>query len=355
MPRNLSPQVMFEQWARHATPKYHFNGHSPQDFAEWKASALPQVLATLGTFPASVPLNPELEAEWEHDGLIKQRWIIDVQEFMSATVLVNRRSDLHEGDKRPAICCWHGHGCEGKDAVMGTFDDYSPDRPEKYDAAYGHRLAKEGFVTYALDWIAGGERGDANWPHFQPDRKGRDLCNIYYLHATMLGTTSIAINTMHGMRATDFICTLPFVDAGAIGVMGASGGGTMTLWTALCDERIKAAEIIVYSGLWADFGFHDSNYCGMQVAPGLYTLVDLPDAQGLIAPRPLLIDIGTYDTCFHINTSMPCFKQVQKIYQAAGVPELLELDLYVGEHGWRGNKSVPFFTRHLRSNTPSHQ
>jgi len=345
--RNLSPQYMFEQWARNTTPKYHFTGSTPEDFAAWKAAALPEVLATLGRFPDRVPLNPELEAEWEHDGLIKQRWIIDVQEYMAAVVLVNRPKNLPDGEKRPAICCWHGHGGPGKDDVMGTRDDRTPERPDKYDWGYGHKMAKEGFVTFAIDWIAGGERGDANWPHFRPDRQGRDLCNLYYLHATMLGTTSIAINTLHGMAATDFVCTLPFVDAENLGVMGASGGGTMTLWTALCDERIKASEIIVYSGLWPDFGFRDTNYCGMQVAPGLYALVDLPDAQGLIAPRPLLVDIGTYDTCFHISTSMPCFRHVEKIYQAAGIPDRLELDLYVGEHGWGANKSLAFFNKYL--------
>lgn len=347
-PRNMSPQRMFEQWAFSHTPKFHFTGNSPDDFSAWKEAALPAVLATLGAFPAGVPLNPELEAEWEHDGLLKQRWLIDVQEYISASVLVNRPVDLCHGEKRPAICCWHGHGSQGKDAAMGTYDDYSPERPDKYDLYYGHRMAKAGFVTYAIDWMAGGERGDANWPHFRPDRQGRDLCNLYYLHATMLGTTTIAINTMHGMRATDFICSLPFVDAERLGVMGASGGGTMTLWTALCDERMKAAEIIVYSGLWAEFGIRDTNYCGMQVAPGLFTLVDLPDAQGLIAPRPLLIDIGTYDTCFHINTSMACYRQLERIYRAAGVSDRLELDLYAGEHGWRGNKSEAFFSKYLQ-------
>ena len=71
-------------------------------------------------------------------------------------------------------------------------------------------------------------------------------------------------------------------EAGARGaVMGLSGGGTMTLWMALGDERFRAAEIICYSDLWAAFGIRDINYCGMQVAPGLFKLVDLPDLQGL--------------------------------------------------------------------------
>lgn len=53
----------------------------------------------------------------------------------------------------------------------------------------------------------------------------------------------------------------------------------MTLWMSLCDERFKATEIICYSDLWAHFGIRDINYCGMQVTPGLYKLVDLPELQ----------------------------------------------------------------------------
>jgi len=336
---------MFEQWALQQTPKYHFTGSTPADFAAWKAAALPQVLATIGDYPERVPLNPELEAEWEHDGLRKQRWVIDVQPFMSAGLLINTPLDLPEGEKLPAILCWQGHGPEGKEYVMGNFPHADP---AIYDRCYGHRLAKEGFITYSLDWIGSAERRDDNWPHRSAKAGGRDWCNLYYLQATMLGTTVIAINVLHGMAATDFMCGLPQVDGSRLGVMGASGGGTMTMWMALCDPRFSTADIITYSGLWTEFGFRDANYCGMQVSPGLYKLVELGDCQGLIAPKPLLVDIGAYDDCFHISATMACQRQLEKIYQAAGVPENLEMDLTPSGHGWQGVKAISFFKKHLK-------
>ena len=121
----------------------------------------------------------------------------------------------------------------------------------------------------------------------------------------------------------------------------------MTLWMALCDQRFKAAEIICYSDLWAVFGIRDINYCGMQVAPGLFKLVDLPDLQGLLAPRPLLVDIGAHDDCFGVDTAMRCQHQVEAIYEAAGATESLELDLHQRGHGWGDNRSEAFFRRHL--------
>ena len=123
----------------------------------------------------------------------------------------------------------------------------------------------------------------------------------------------------------------------------------MSLWMALCDERISATEIICYSDLWAAFGIRDINYCGMQVAPGLFKLVDLPDLQGLLAPRPLLIDIGVHDECFKVDTAMACYKRVAAIYRAAGAADRLELDQHPGGHGWGANKSEAFFGTHLDS------
>jgi len=346
--RNLSPQEMFIRLAMAHTPEQRFSGSTPADFAEWKRVTLPKVLATLGEYPAKVPLNPELIVEWEDDGLRKQRWLIDVQPHLSAALQVNLPTELAEGETRPALLCWHGHGQFGKDSVMGnTSSPERRDEIQKCNYNYGHQMAKAGYITYAIDWIGGGERNDGHKPHFHSHNGGRDWCNLYYLHATMLGMTSISINVAHGMAATDFACTLPQVDARRLGVMGLSGGGTMTLWSTLCDERLKASEIMCYSDLWPVFGMRDLNYCGMQVAPGLFKLVDLPDLQGLIAPRPLLIDIGVHDTCFNIDTSIQCYRHVEAIYAAAGMSDRLELDLFVGEHGWGGNKSCAFFGKHL--------
>jgi dienelactone hydrolase len=346
--RNFSPMTMFERLAAENRPACAFRGKTPRDFAAWKKRSLPAVLATLGDRPARVPPRPELVAEWEHDGLVKQRWLVDVGRHISAGFLINRPKGLRRAEQLPALLCWHGHGQFGKEPVMGN--DSSPELRASIAScnySYGHQMARAGFVTFAIDWMGKGDRDDSRKPHHRSQAGDRDWCDLLYLHATMLGTTPLALNVGQGMAATDFACTLPNVDPGRLGVMGLSGGGTMTLWSALCDRRFRAAEIMCYSDLWAAFGIRDINYCGMQVAPGLYKLVDLPDLQGLLAPRPLLVDIGAYDSCFRVETAMACYQQVERVYRAAGAADRLELDLHSGEHGWGANKSVEFFTKHL--------
>jgi hypothetical protein len=175
----------------------------------------------------------------------------------------------------------------------------------------------------------------------------RDLCNMHYLRATVLGTTVLGMDVHDGMRALDYLCQQDFVDSNRIGVMGLSFGGCMATWMAICDSRIKASDIICYSDRFADFGMRDVNFCGSQITPGLYELCDVPDLHGVIAPRPLLVEIGSYDECFKLDSAMSCYREVEKIYEAAGARESLVLDLFEGGHKWGGNKSLEFFREHL--------
>ncbi len=346
--RTIDPYSFFCDQALKHKPTGAFRG----PFGQWKRRTLPKVLATLGERPQKAPAKPELMVEWEEDGLIKQRWVIDTQPGLSAVLLIFRPADMKRGEKRPAILCCHGHGQFGKDPVMG-FAGYA-DRDAgmaQHNYNYGEQMAKAGFVTYAIDWLGFGERSSRYKPHFHEQQIGdRDECNINYLCATMLGTTPLAINCHDGSAATDFVARQRYVDEKNLGVMGLSQGGTMTTWMALTDNRFKAADIICYAGPFYDIAYRTYNVCGSQVTPGLFGVVDTPELQGLIAPRPLLIELGVHDTCFHVDhTYSKHYKQVEKIYKSAGAAKKLELDLHPNEHAWGGNKSVDFFRKHLHA------
>jgi hypothetical protein len=213
------------------------------------------------------------------------------------------------------------------------------------------RMAQSGFAVIAIDWRGFGERDDRKKPHCNDvdarNEHKRDLCNLHYLRASILGMTVLGMDVHDGMCAIDYLCQQEFVDAQRIGVMGLSFGGAMTTWMSICDDRVKAANVICYSDRFADFGMRDVNFCGSQITPGLYELCDVPDLHGLIAPRPLLVEIGSYDECFKLDSAMSCYREVEKIYEAAGVRDRLELDLFEGGHKWGGNKSVEFFRKHL--------
>jgi len=347
MTRNLSVQAYLRGLAAQHQPTFRFAGTSAQDWERWRAALAPRVLATLGAMPKPVSLNPQVLVEWDEDGLHKQKIIFDVEEGLSATGYVFRPGKI--SGKLPAILACHGHGPFGKEPVMGNRS--SPElvaqiARNNYD--YGLQMAQAGFVTLAIDWRGFGERDDRRKPHSRSVVSNNgDLCNAHFLRACILGRTLLGMDLHDGRCALDYLCQQDFVDPQRIGVMGLSFGGTMATWMSLADPRIQAANVICYSDRFADFGIRDVNFCGSQITPGLYALCDVPDLQGLIAPRPLLVEIGIHDECFLVESALSCFHEVEKIYQAAGARSQLELDLFAGDHGWGGSKSIAFFRKHL--------
>ncbi len=344
--RSRSIQEHFVRQAQSHQPAYRFAGDSIQDWEAWQRELHPRVLKTLGTLPAKAKPSTQLVAEWYADGLIKQKLSFYVEDGLSVYALVFRPAEA--SGRLPAILCCHGHGPYGKDAVMG--DRGSPEREAhintlNYD--YGLQMAKAGYVTMAIDWRGFGERNDRLPPFSHQSDDPRDLCNLHFLRASLMGQTLLGLHLHDASCAIDVLCGLPFVDPNRLGVMGLSFGGTMATWIALSDERIKAADVIGYSDRFADFAMRDNNFCGSQMTPGLFALCDVPDLQGLIAPRPLLIEIAVHDRCFGVDSAMSCYKALESIYAAAGAATHLEIDLFEGGHAWGGNLSVAFFNKHL--------
>ena len=347
MHRNLSVNAYFRHLAAKHTPRYRFAGESEQDWRKWHDALLPAAKQTLGTMPDPVPLNPQTVDECETDGLIKQRVLFDVEDGLSASAYVLRPAGVT--GKLPAILACHGHGSFGKETLVGN-DSSAELRSSRdhYNCGYGVAMAKAGYAVIAIDWRGFGERDDRHQPQDKSIIGNRDLCNLHYLRATMLGMTVLGMNVHDGGCALDYLCEQDFVDGDRIGVMGLSFGGTMATWISICDLRISATNIMCYSDRFADFAFRDIKTCGSQITPGLYAIADLPDLHGLIAPRPLLVEIGTLDGVFQIDSAMSCYHEVEKIYAAAGAANSLQLDLFEGKHQWSGRSSAAFFARHLK-------
>lgn len=346
MARNFSVNKYFVECGNNFKPSYRFTGNDKAAWSKWHDSLLPAIKETLGVMPKKVPLNPEIICEWTDDGLNKRKLVFDVEEGLSAEAYLFWPQNAK--GKLPAILACHGHGEFGKEPVMGnTTSAELRASIARCNYDYGLQMAKAGFAVIAIDWRGFGVRDDRRKPNWNNMFWNRDICNIHYIRANIMGMTVLGMNIHDGKCALDYLCSQDFVDADRIGVMGLSFGGTMTTWMSLCDERIKATDIICYSDRFKDFAMRDCNFCGSQITPGLFSLCDVPDLQGLIAPRPLLVEMGTHDDCFLIDSAMSCFHEVEKIYSAAGCREKLELDLFEGGHQWGGNKSAAFFKKYL--------
>ena len=130
----------------------------------------------------------------------------------------------------------------------------------------------------------------------------------------------LALQTWNSLKALDFLCSLDGVDPERIGMTGASGGGTQTLYLALLDERIKASAPVVIIYPWSA----PEGCCrcegGLPVMRAAHT--NCIEFAAAIAPRPqLIISVGQDATHEFPEVGLPF---VRRAYAAYGAVERAE-------------------------------
>jgi dienelactone hydrolase len=147
------------------------------------------------------------------------------------------------------------------------------------------------------------------------------------------------------MKTVDYLESRDNVDQSRIGCVGCSFGGTMSMFLSAVNLRISVSCISGY--LMAPGTCSFSGTCGSQALPGLLTLGDRAEVAGLICPRPLLIQIGEYDSVFPARHALKEYKRLQRIYRAAGQTDRLALDRFDGCHEIHVAPIIEWFNRWL--------
>lgn len=341
--RNFSMKEYWLNRIKTHKPLLSFEGTTKEEWDEWHKTAYKKYMQLLGEFPEKVPLNAEIESSVEDGELIRERVIFDSEEFMSVPCQVLRPKNMKPDKSNAAIICSHGHGPYAKDLVAGIKSSVEHEhfiQTRNYD--YGAQMAKAGYLTVCPDLRVFGERRDGKDPF-----PGKDPCNVNFVKGAMLGIFTLTLNIWDIKCCIDYLETRQEVNPERIGMMGLSQGGTMTTFTAAADKRIKAADIICYVNPWEEFGIRRGNFCGSQIIPYIYKYFDTDEIAGLIAPRPLLIEMGIYDKCFYIQHTLKGFQGVKEIYKAAEAEDKLYKDIHPGPHAFAGNKAFDFFDRYL--------
>ena len=343
--RQFSVQKYWEDWAVGHVPALSCKASDAAGFAAWKAEALPKLDELLGAFPAKVPLATDVDYVVEDGDIIRERVVFDSEANMSVPCHVLYAKSMKKDGTNAAIVCSHGHGPHGNDSVAGIVGD--PSYQAKIDECnydYGLQMAKAGFFVICPDLRGFGER--TSIPPLVDDGD-RDPCDVYFNVGALFGRYSLMLNIWDIKCTIDYLETRPEVDASRIGMMGLSYGGTMTTFTTAVEPRIKAADIICYVTPFQEFAVRHTNFCGSQFVPEIYNFFDTHDVAGLIAPRPLLVEMGIFDKCFYFKDTIRGYEQIQKIYAAAGASDRLHKDIFPGGHAFGGNVAFDFFRKYL--------
>ncbi|MBU0479289.1 alpha/beta hydrolase family protein [bacterium] len=345
--RNFSMDDYFNCRAEERIPKLTFKGRTRSDWEKWRKLFYSKMIELCGEWPEQVPLKVDIIYSVDEGDFIRQKIVIDTEKHFSVPVyvLVPKNKDRARNGKLPAILCLHGHGKFGKEPVAGVTNKRRPEMEHDIKSCnynYGMQMAQRGYLTICPDSRVFGELSDGEDSYI-----GRDDCNVHFLRGVLMGINLLTLNIWDMMKCIDYLETRRDVDPQRIGAMGLSWGGTRTTWISALDKRIKAADIICYIVEFKTFAIRDANFCGSQMLPHLYEYGDIADIAGLIAPRPLLVENGTYDHGFPIESCIKAHQHLKRIYHAAGATDKLHIDVFAGGHEFHGPTAFKFFDKYL--------
>jgi dienelactone hydrolase len=281
-----------------------------EEWAKRRAEIVHGMEAVTGRLPGNekrCPLDPKTEEEVDC-GKYVRRFVTYQSEPDAPRVpayLCVPKAVLKGDRKVPAVLCLHGtDNVVGHGTVVGL--GKNPNR------SYAAELADRGYVTLA-----------PNYPllaKYQPDVR-------------KLGWESGTLKAVwDNIRGLDYLETLPFVDAKAMGAVGHSLGGHNSVYTAVFDARLKA--VVSSCGLDSYLDYYggepknwvlEKGWCQTRYMPKLAEykgrLADIPfdfhEMIGALAPRHVLIIAPLKDSNFKhdsVDRIAAAAKPVFKLY-----------------------------------------
>ncbi len=243
----------------------------------------------------------------------------------------------------PTILCLAGHG-RGVDDIVGIEEDGSM-RAEwgGYQNDFALQCLAHDYSVLAIEQFGFGHRRDAV---AHQKGGGSSSCQPSAGAALLLGQTMVGWRVYDAMRAFDYLATRPEVDMHRLGIMGISGGGTTTFFTAAIDTRVKAAVVSGYFNTFRD-SILSLSHCIDNYIPNVLQYAEMYDIAGLIAPRALFIESGTEDTIFPIEATRFAVNAAKKIFNCFDADDKLGFEVFEAGHSFHGAGAFEFLKRAL--------
>ena len=322
-------------------------GNSPiRNFKKWKKAARAKVFECMMTPPkAAAAWDMEVLGEEQRDGYKAQKIAFNINAYSRITAYLL----IPDGKGPfPTVNALHDHGAHlfiGKEKMARPFftleekdsptkqalcqeilDDADAWARQLYDNQYvGDYLAKHGYVVFSADAPMWGERG-------RKEGVDRNKYDLIAGNMMMLGRDLSAFMTYDDISSTEFLASLPMVDAKRIGCVGCSMGAYRSWMLSALSDRIKAGASICWmittdAQLTRRFG-RKENGGFANCIPGLRQYLDYPHIASLACPKPMLFINGTKDKLFPVPGVKDTFAEMHKVWKSQGADNLLDTELW---------------------------
>lgn len=228
-------------------------------------------------------------------------------------------------EKPPVIITLQGHST-GMHISLGR-----PKFPGDEDTINGGdrdfcvRAVKEGFAAIAMEQRSFGECGGTE--------KGPQ-CFESAMTSLLMGRTTAGERVWDIMRLIDLLKSdfADKVDTDCICLMGNSGGGTATAYTAALDDRLSLAMPSCAVSTYKD-SIGAMHHCACNYIPHVAEYFDMGDLIAMAAPTCYVQVNGAKDSIFPIEGAKAMFEQGKTAYKALGAED--KLVHVIGSEGHR--------------------
>ena len=335
--------VLFTKRLHDAAPlRMTFRARTRAEAEDWQKTLRAKLVELLGDFPESKePLHSQTLEVRDFPGYTREKFIFESRPGSAVLgyLLTPRAAKAPHG----SVICIPGHG-RGVNDIVGI-DEQGHDRTVKVDYQYDYAVqaAEHGLAAVAIEPMAFGCRRD---PVTAAKGASATACQPVAGSALLLGQTMIGWRSYEVMRTIDWIATRRELDAGRVGCMGISGGGTVTLFVSAIEPRIRAAFASCSLNTFRE-SIMSVSHCIDNYVPGILNWAEMYDVAGLIAPRPFFAESGEQDNIFPIAASRASFARVKQVYEVFGAGDLAGQETFDRAHSFWGKQGLPFLAKHL--------
>ena len=318
-------------------PTLRWDGVTPiETHREACAEALRDMLG-MDTFTICEPVF-EITSEDIHRGSRHIHFTLQTEEgyFTHCDLLL----PTEQTGKLPLCVCLQGHS-KGSHISLGI-PKYPGDEATIAggDRDFCIRAVAEGFAALAIEQRGFGLCGGT---------QHGPSCERSAMTAMLLGRTLIGERVWDVMRVLDAMET-HFADLvtmeGSV-LMGNSGGGTATYYTACLEHRFDG-----FMPSCALCTYRDSivniHHCTCNYIPRIARAFDMGDLAVMIAPKKLVVVSGNQDNIFPIHGVRETYGIIETLFAASGVPENCALVVGGEGHRFYADQAWPVMKKLLR-------
>lgn len=318
----LSPSEYHQLLLRELTPALAYAGSEP---TSWRRDLRTKLVSLLG-MPERRQCPLDVRTLWVRDDELGTITKIAFTSESHCDVLAYFCVPTGALPPYPVVICLQGHSTGMHNSIARDIEDETRPITVEGDRDFALGAMRRGYCALCIEQRSFGYRAER-----KQEQRSTHGCHDAAMQALLIGRTLLGERVFDVDRGLDYLAERGDVAMNRVGILGNSGGGTVSIYSAAVLDRIQFAmpscSLATFAG-----SIMSIYHCADNYVPGLANWADLGDVLALFAPKPVVVVAGETDPIFPIQSVRDAFSTVQRAYDDAAAADRCALVVGHGGH-----------------------